>query len=63
MALSQGRYRWRHNRVLSELAHILELERKKVRPLHKDSQFIRFVKEGEKKRGSSTGTGILNDSK
>ena len=39
------------------------MERKKVRPLHKDSQFISFVREGEKKRGSSTGTGILNDSK
>ena len=29
VALSQGRYRWRHGTVLRELIHILELERKK----------------------------------
>ena len=28
-ALSQGRYRWRHDRVLGELAHLLEKERKR----------------------------------
>ncbi|XP_060590709.1 uncharacterized protein LOC132745755 [Ruditapes philippinarum] len=31
-ALSQGRYRWRHDQVLSEVAHVLETERKKERP-------------------------------
>ncbi|XP_060589959.1 uncharacterized protein LOC132745154 [Ruditapes philippinarum] len=63
-ALSQGRYRWRHDQVLREMADILEKERKKDRPLKKTGpHFINFVKEGEKKSAKSTGTGILHDSK
>ena len=44
VALSQGRYRWRHDTVLRELAHIVELERKKKHP--KGNTFIPFVKGG-----------------
>ena len=47
MALSQGRYRWRHDTVLRELAYILELERKKKHPKGNTGiTFIPFVKEG-----------------
>ena len=47
MALSQGRYRWRHDTVLRELAHILELERKKKHTKGNTGiTFIPFVKEG-----------------
>ncbi|KAH3827184.1 hypothetical protein DPMN_129114 [Dreissena polymorpha] len=31
-ALTQGRYRWRHDTVLKDLADILEWERRKTRP-------------------------------
>ncbi|XP_021365777.1 uncharacterized protein LOC110458420 [Mizuhopecten yessoensis] len=60
-ALTQGRYRWRHDQVLRELADVLEVERKKKRPprKHKPS-FIRFVKAGEKETKATSGnTGIL----
>ena len=47
VALSQGRYRWRHDTVLRELTHILELERKKKHPKGNTGiTFIPFVKEG-----------------
>ena len=47
LALSQGRYRWRHDTVLRELAYILELERKKKHPKGNTGiTFIPFVKEG-----------------
>ena len=46
MTLSQGRYRWRHDTVLRELFHILELERKKKHPKGNTGiTFIPFVKE------------------
>ena len=47
-ALTQGRYRWRHDKVLLELADILEIERKKKRSPSKQKNYIRFVKPGEK---------------
>jgi len=47
-ALTQGRYRWRHDRVLMTLANTLEQERKKKRlPLRKTTS-IQFVREGGK---------------
>ena len=47
VALSQGRYRWGHDTVLRELAHILELERKKKHPKGNTGIiFIPFVEEG-----------------
>ncbi|RXN33882.1 hypothetical protein ROHU_015321 [Labeo rohita] len=50
IALTQGRYRWRHDKVLAVLADILEKERgkrrpAKVRPL---LSTIAFVKEGQR---------------
>lgn len=50
IALTQGRYRWRHDKVLAVLADILEQERRKkqparVRPL---LNTVAFVKEGQR---------------
>ena len=44
--MSQGRYRWRHDKVLQSLASILETERKKPRP-KATTQSVNFVKAGE----------------
>ncbi|XP_060066953.1 uncharacterized protein LOC132547205 [Ylistrum balloti] len=60
-ALTQGRYRWRHDKVLREMAEVLEVERKRKSPprKHKPS-FIRFVKAGDKGTRTTPGiTGIL----
>ena len=48
-ALTQGRYRWRHDKVLKELAHWIEEKMKAVNssPLKKRT-LIKFVKAGEK---------------
>ncbi|XP_066285629.1 uncharacterized protein [Branchiostoma lanceolatum] len=52
VALSQGRYRWRHDKVLRVLAVALEEESvKKRQRSRKGPQFIGFVKEGEAKNG------------
>ena len=47
IALSQGRYTWRHNNVLRELADVIEKQRREVRTLKKKPIQIQFVKEGE----------------
>jgi len=63
-SLSQGRYRWRHDQVLKDMAHILELERKKNRPpVMKGRQMIKFVKAGETKPTTKNATGILQESR
>ncbi|XP_060083282.1 uncharacterized protein LOC132562552 [Ylistrum balloti] len=62
-ALTQGRYRWRDNQVLREMAEVLEVERKRKSPprKHKPS-FIRFVKAGDKgTRTTPDITGILGE--
>lgn len=46
-ALTQGRYRWRHDNVLSEVADWLEGERKKERRSNPKLCHINFVKPGE----------------
>ena len=50
VALSQGRYRWRHDQVLRELAHSVELKRKESNGNKKDRERrnIMFIKPGEK---------------
>ena len=46
--LAQGRYRWRHDIVLRELADTLELEKRKKRNTKKRAlQAINVVKEGQ----------------
>lgn len=48
-ALAQGRYRWRHDKVLMTLANTLEQERcKKRQPQGKTIPSIKFVREGQK---------------
>jgi hypothetical protein len=50
-ALQQGRYRWRHDHVLRELADALEKERRGPRT-KKKSQLISFIKPGEKPKSA-----------
>ncbi|XP_045167230.2 uncharacterized protein LOC123530520 [Mercenaria mercenaria] len=55
-SLTQGRYRWRHDCVLGELADTLERERTKKRE-KQSPQIIQFVKEGQtapKKKAATT---------
>ncbi|XP_068595260.1 retrovirus-related Pol polyprotein from type-1 retrotransposable element R2 [Brachionichthys hirsutus] len=48
-ALSQGRYRWRHDKVLMALADVLERERRKKHQVHTQPlPPMQFIKEGEK---------------
>src|SRR4029434_5480082 len=60
-ALSQGRYRWRHDKVLRALADILEQERrKKHQPQSRPTPSIQFIREGEKPSSSKkTKKGLL----
>ena len=59
-ALTQGRYRWRHDCVLRELADILERERRKKRTGSK-SKKIQFVKAGETTHKQHTPTSSILD--
>ncbi|XP_078574196.1 uncharacterized protein LOC144860709 [Branchiostoma floridae x Branchiostoma japonicum] len=55
VALAQGRYRWRHDKVLSTIASILEVERRKKRHVEaKRAPVMAFVREGEKSRRPAT---------
>ena len=47
-ALSQGRYTWRHNRVLQEIADRIQDRVKTSKPVSCKTKSITFVKEGEK---------------
>jgi hypothetical protein len=58
-ALTQGRYRWRHDNVLRTLADILEKEKKKKRPKCTGFTAISFVREGEMAQKTCKLTGIL----
>jgi len=61
-ALSQGRYRWRHDRVLRQLADTLERERKKRRQVPQKETRVRL---GEGQAGSTGAqkNGALQSSK
>jgi hypothetical protein len=46
-ALTQGRYKWRHDKILREIATIIDQERLKKRPVKdRNIQYINFVKSG-----------------
>ncbi|XP_052223957.1 uncharacterized protein LOC127839609 [Dreissena polymorpha] len=63
-ALTQGRYRWRHDLVLRELADWLEKERKKEHGNHPRHGHIAFVKSGETvKTQKPTKASILDGSR
>ena len=49
VALTRGRYRWRHDKVLCELADIQEVERRRKRPTDQKHGQIQFVRQGEAK--------------
>ena len=54
VALAQGRYKWRHDQVLREVAHKIDLKRKeKNKTPSEGKNNIRFVKAGEKVRGGT----------
>ena len=59
MALTQGRYTWRHNTVLQELASAID--RKLRCKKNEERTLIRFVKEGEKpNQGVKSTSGLLD---
>jgi len=58
VSLAQGRYRWRHDSVLRQLAGVIDRERRKATPKAKAS-FINFVRAGEKGKPGENSTGVL----
>ncbi|KAI8485265.1 hypothetical protein Bbelb_370120 [Branchiostoma belcheri] len=58
-ALQQGRYTWRHNKVLRQLAVKLEEVRNESSRTSSSFQSIQFVKEGQKPRSTAV-TGTVN---
>jgi hypothetical protein len=55
VALTQGRYTWRHDQVLREVADTLERERKsRNKPANPKAGLIMFVKEGQINPAPST---------
>ena len=60
-ALKDGRYTWRHDQVLREIAAALELQRRRKKKIEKGPKFISFVKGGtETTKSNSTASGILS---
>ena len=47
VALTHGRYRWRHDKVPRELADVLEVERRRKRQTDQKPGQIQFVRQGE----------------
>lgn len=58
-ALTEGRYRWRHDRVLTALAAKLDSARKKERSVKTGITFISFVKKGGGKKRNIEESGLL----
>jgi hypothetical protein len=59
-SLKDGRYTWRHDKVLAVLAETLEREAKKQRKIKGSLKFVNFVKEGETGHGAGVeGGGLL----
>ncbi|XP_061185889.1 uncharacterized protein LOC133193994 [Saccostrea echinata] len=59
-ALKDGRYTWRHDKVLASIADTLEKSIKKPRKNREGLRFVNFVKEGEKgHKVSVEGSGLL----
>ena len=61
-ALTEGRYRWRHDRVLRVMAREMEKEVKKSRPGQKKVVFIPFVRSGEAAKQKAERAGLLHSS-
>ena len=54
VSLSQGRYKWRHDKVLRELAESIrgKIDKNRNEPSNSNNSQIMFVREGEKYKGS-----------
>ncbi|XP_063435804.1 uncharacterized protein LOC134716731 [Mytilus trossulus] len=64
IALTPGRYTWRHNQVLRELAEVIEKQRRDAKQTKNKPIKIQFVKEGELGQKSKQNTsGMLNQAK
>ncbi|XP_033725208.1 uncharacterized protein LOC117315172 [Pecten maximus] len=61
VALTQGSYRWRHDKVLRELAGVVEEERRKKRPRATTGKGKVFVKQGETVEGRKAARTSLLD--
>ncbi|XP_052674360.1 uncharacterized protein LOC128156311 [Crassostrea angulata] len=61
VALSEGRYTWRHDQILSVLADSFEKARKRPPPKDKRLKFINVVRAGEREKSGGTleGRGLL----
>ncbi|XP_069109727.1 uncharacterized protein [Argopecten irradians] len=59
VALSDGRYTWRHDQVLKEVAASLDRARRKKRTISKGPKSVTFVKSGTRATGSVDASGIL----
>lgn len=60
VALADGRYTWRHNEILREIAAAIDIERRRKRNPVKQQQFIHFVRSGAQSREAGIPTGILS---
>jgi len=58
-ALTDGKYRWRHDKILSVIAASLDAARKKKLPVQTKPKLINFVKEGGSVTSSRRSTGLL----
>lgn len=60
-SLADGKFRWRHDQILADLATGLEEERRKTHNITRmiAPHMIRFVRAGESSRATSSGSGIL----
>ncbi|XP_056314571.1 uncharacterized protein LOC130229674 [Danio aesculapii] len=62
-SLADGKFRWRHDKILSQLADGLEQARKKVKQ-HSDGQcFIQFIRSGESIAAGRRRGGVLASAK
>lgn len=60
-ALKDGRFTWRHDQVLREIAAALDIQRRKKTTIEKGPKFINFIKGGRKtsRNANSKASGIL----
>ncbi|KAK0154157.1 hypothetical protein N1851_003781 [Merluccius polli] len=54
-----GKLRWRHNQLLTQLAAGVEQARKKLKQLSKGPHFIHFLRAGESAAAETRSKGVL----
>ena len=59
IGLSHGRYRRRHDSVLRQLAHLIDIELRKKHPTQLKVKYIPFVKEGYSAITTPRNAGVL----